>query len=81
METKYFLMLAFANLLIGYYLYVLYKTLQYQRQYGKSAEAMDLYLKTRPFQSLLFGKFIRSNGKSKYKVLRNEEEEDKTRIE
>lgn len=76
MEIKFLFLMFFAILLIGYYLYTLYKTLQYKRKYGKSADAQDLYLRTQSFHLLFFGKLFKSDEKSKYKILKNEGEKD-----
>lgn len=76
MEIKFLVLISLASLLIIYYLYVLYKTLQYKRKYGKTADAQDLYLRTRAFHFLIFGKLFKNEGRSKYKILKNEEEED-----
>lgn len=73
MEIKFVLFISIALLLIGYYLYVLYKTLQYKRRYGKTADAKDLYLRTGPFHLLFFGNLFRNNSKSDYNILKEEE--------
>ena len=77
MEIKFLLLILLTSLLIIYYLYVLYKTLQYKRKYGKADDAQDLYLRTRAFHLLLFGKLFKNEESSKYKILKNEDEEEK----
>ena len=76
MGNEILLMILFASVLIGYYLYVLYKTLQYKRKYGKTADAQDLFLRTNLFQLLFFGNLFKNNSKSDYRILK-EEESDK----
>lgn len=75
MEIKFIIFILLAFLLIGYNLYVLYKTLQYKRKYGKIADAQDLYLRTKSFHLLFFGRLFKNDEKSDYKVLREEKEE------
>lgn len=77
MEIKFIIFISLAFLLIGYYLYVLYKTLQYKRKYGKTADAQDLYLRTGPFHLMFFGKLFKNDEKPDYKVLREEEDTSK----
>ena len=77
MQNEIILLIIFAVLMIGYYLYVLYKTLKYKRKFGKKADAQDLYLRTNIFHFLFFGNLFRSNGKSDYKILKEEEESDR----
>ena len=74
MEIKFIIFISLAFLLIGYYLYVLYKTLQYKRKFGKTADAQDLYLRSSLFHLLFFGKLFKTDGKSDYKILREEED-------
>ncbi|RZJ76884.1 MAG: hypothetical protein EOO45_00555 [Flavobacterium sp.] len=77
MEVKFLFLIFFAVLLFGYYLYVLYKTLQYKRKYDKSADARDLYLRTGLFQFLLFRNLFKDEVHgTKYKILKNEQEEE-----
>jgi hypothetical protein len=73
MEIKLIIFISLAFLLIGYYLYVLYKTLQYKRKFGKTADAQDLYLRNGPFHLLFFGRLFKNDEKSDYKILREEE--------
>ena len=78
MASRIILLILFAVILIGYYLYVLYITFQYKRKYDKSADARDLYLRTGLFQFLLFKDLFRDDkSKTKYKILKNEGDEHK----
>ena len=81
MEIEILLLVLFALLLIGYYIYVLYKTLQYKRKYGKTADAQDLYLRSSLFHLLFFGKLFKTDGKSDYKILREQQEEKKDKVD
>lgn len=76
MEIKFIIFILLAFLLIGYNLYVLYKTLQYKRKYGKIADAQDLYLRSGPFHLLFFGRLFKNDEKSDYKILKEEETKD-----
>lgn len=74
MEIKILLLVLFSLMFIGYYIYVLYKTLLYKRKYGKTADAQDLYLRSSLYHLLFFGKLFKTDGKSDYKILREEED-------
>lgn len=81
MEAKFFLFLGLGLLLIGYYIFVLYQTLQKKRKLDKSSDARELYVRNNAFHLLLFGNLFKSNKGNNYKILREEHltEKDNTK--
>lgn len=76
METKLFLFICIAVLLIGYYIFVLYLTLQKKQKLDKSADARELYVRSKAPYLLLFGNLFKSNKKTNYKILKEEHLKD-----
>lgn len=81
MEVEILLYIGIAILLIGYYIYVLYRTLQKKRKLDKSADARDLYMRTNAFHLFLFGNLFKSNKQSNYKILKEDEPKDSTSLD
>lgn len=73
MEVKFFFFIGIALLLIGYYIYVLYYTLQRKRKFDKSADARELYVRSKAFHLLLFGDLFRSDKSNSYKILNEDQ--------
>lgn len=76
METKFFLFLGVGVLLIGYYIFVLYQTLQKKSKLDKSSDARELYVRSKAPYLLLFGDLFKSNKENNYKVLREDRLKD-----
>jgi len=76
METKFFLFLGVGVLLIGYYIFVLYQTLQKKSKLDKSSDARELYVRSKAPYLLLFGDLFKSNKENNYKVLREDHLKD-----
>lgn len=72
MEIQFFLLIGIAVLLIGYYVFVLYQTLQKKRKLDKSSDARDLYVRSNAFHLLLFGDLFKSNKENNYKLLKED---------
>ena len=76
MKLQFLLMIGIVILLIGYYLYVLYWTLQKKRKFDKSSDASELYVRNNAFYLLLFGDLFKNNKKNNYKILKEKLPED-----
>ena len=78
MEAKFFFFLGIALLLMGYYIFLLYQTLQKKRRLNKSADAQELYVRSKAPHLLLFGDLFKRNQKSSYKLLSDDALEDQS---